>query len=386
MIKRNLIEHQLKTKIVFGTDCVNQIPDYARPFGDKVILITDGSSYSKLGYISKVKALLEKSGMKLIIYEDVNSNIKSDAVDEIAELVRKSKTNLVIGLGGTTVINVCKAVAMLATNPGSISDYLNGQKMERKSLSLLLVPTLPGTYFDLSSNLLITDYADDYKKIYEDEKIETDVLVVDPRLMVTLPANFTAASALNILVFAIESYISTMSNPISDSLAPRAIEYVMRNAKVLINDRDDIELRWNMAMAGILSSMSTRIAGLGTASALAFTLSSRYNIYQSVASALIIPHVMEFNLTAVPGKYVQIAKNMNEEVSQLTVVEAAIKAIESMRKLLFDLKVPQRLNEFSIPNEDIPLIAGHSREFHFLNNVPRPIAREDIINILVSAY
>lgn len=386
MIKRHLIEHQLKTNIVFGTDCINQIADYAKEFGDKVILITDGSTYSKLGYISKVKALLEKSGLKLIIYEDVNSNIKSDSVDEIAELVRKSKTNLILGLGGTTVINTAKAVAILATNPGSISDYLNGQKMEIKPLPLLLVPTIPGSYFDLSSDILVTDYTDNYKKIFADPKIETDVLLVDPRLMVTLPANFTAASALNILVFAIESYISTAANPISDSLAPRAIEYVMRNAKILINDRDDIELRWNMAMAGILSSMSTRIAGLGTTSALAFTLSSKYNIYQSVASALILPHVMEFNLTAVPGKYVQIAKNMNEEVQQLTVVEAAIKAIESIRKLLFDLKIPQRLSEFNIPNEDIPLIASHSREFHFLNNVPRPIAREDIINILVSAF
>ena len=95
---------------------------------------------------------------------------------------------------------------------------------------------------------------------------------------------------------------------------------------------------------------------------------------------------MEFNLTAVPGKYVQIARNMGEEVTQLTVVEAAIKAIESIRKLLFDLKIPQRLSEFNIPSEEIPLIAGHSREFSFLNDVPRPIAREDIINILMSAY
>lgn len=386
MIKRYLLEYQMRTRVVFGTDCVNQVADYAREVGTRAVLVTDGMSYNKFGYVSKVKTLLEKGDINVIVCEDVNPGIKSDGVDELGELVRKSKANLVVGLGGTTVINTAKALAVLATNPGSVLDYVSGQRMTKPSLPTILVPTVPGTYFDLSPNLLVTDYTDNYKKLFQDELIEVTTLMVDPRLMTTLPAHMTAASALFILTVAIEAYISMLSNPISDSLAPRAIEYVQKNAKMLVNDLDNIELRWNMAMAGILASMAARIAGLGTASAVAFVLSSRFNIYQSVAAALILPHVMEFNLTAVPGKYVQIARNMGEEVSDLTVVEAAIKAVESVRKLLFDLRLPQRLNEFNIPNEDLPLVAGHAREFPFLNDVPRPIAREDIINILTSAY
>jgi alcohol dehydrogenase class IV len=386
MIKRYLLEYQLKTRIVFGTDSVNQIADFASGIGDRAVLVTDGVAYNKFGYVSKVKTLLEKNNISVIVYEDVNSGIKSDGVDELGDLVRKSKANLVIGLGGSTVINTTKAAAILATNPGSISDYVSGQKMIKPSLPTFLIPTVPGTYFDLSNDILVADYTDNYKKIFQDDLIEVAMLLVDPRLMTTLPPNVTSSSAVFILVLAIESYISTLSNPISDSLAPRAIEFVQKNAKILSNDRDNIELRWNMAMAGILGSMSARIAGLGTASAMAFTLSSRFNIYQSVSAALILPHVMEFNLTAVPGKYVQIARNMGEEVGDLTVVEAAIKAVESVRKMLFDLRMPQRLNEFNIPNEDLPLVAGHAREFPFLNDVPRPLAREDIINILVSAF
>jgi len=386
MIKRYLLEYQFKTRIVFGTDTVNQIADYAGEYGDKVVLITDGMAYNKLGYVGKVKTLLEKNRLNVIVYEDVNSGIKSDTVDEIGDLVRKSKANLIIGLGGNTVTNVAKAAAILATNPGSITDYLSGQRMTKPSLPTFIIPTIPGIYFDLSNDILVTDYTDNYKKIFSDDKIDVSLLLVDPRLMTTLAGNFTAATSLSVLVYAIEAFISTLSNPIADSLAPRAMEYVIKNAKTLVNDKDNIELRWNMAMAGILSSMCARIAGMGTSAAIAYTLSSKYNIYQSVAMALILPHVMEFNLTAVPGKYVQIARSMNEEVSELTVVEAAIKAIESVRKLLFDLRMPQRLSEFNIPSEDIPLIAGHAREFTFLNEVPRPLAREDIINILTSAY
>jgi len=386
MIKRYLIEYQLKTKIIFGTDSLNQIADFASEVGDRAVIITDGASYNKFGYIGRVKTLIEKNDINVIVYEDVNSEIKSDNIDELGELVRKSKANLIIGLGGHSVINTAKAAAILATNPGSISDYLSGQKMTKPSLPTFLIPTVPGMYFDLSKDILITDYSDNYKKIFQDDLIEVSLLLIDPRIMTTMPANVTAASSMNILVLAIESYISTLSNPISDSFAPRAIEFVQKNAKILANDRDNIELRWNMAMGGILASMATRIAGLGTSSAIAFTLASHFNIYQNMASALILPHVMEFNLTAVPGKYVQIARNMGEEVGELTVVEAAIKAVESVRKLLFDLRIPQRLNEFNIATEDIPLIASHAREFTFLNDVPRPIAREDIINILTSAY
>lgn len=386
MIKKNLIDYQLKTHVKFGADVINQVGEFARELGDKIVLVTNGSAYHKYGYISKMKTLIEKNNLKLIIYEDITTDIKSDTVDEIGELVRKSKANLVIGLGGITVMNVTKAVALLSTNEGSITDYLNGMKMTTDPVPFMLIPTIPGSYFDLSNDMIISDYADNYKKMFSDSRMEAAMAVIDPKLMTTIPANFTAATALNSLVLAIESYISTTSNPISDSFSPRAIEYTMKSLKSAVTDRDNLEGRWNIAMGGILSSMSSRIAGLGTSSAIAFTLASKYNIYQSVAAAIIIPHVMEFNLTAVPGKYVQIAKNMGEDVASITVVEAAIKAIESIRKVLFDLKIPQRLSEYNVENEDIPLIAGHAREFTFLNNVPRPISREDIINILMSAF
>lgn len=385
MIKKNLLEYQLNTQILFGNDIVYQVVDYAKNLGDKVIILTNGSVFNKLGYVNKIKSVLEKSNLKIIVYEDVHSNIKSDEVDDIGELVRKSKANLIIGLGSTTVINVTKAVALLATNPGSINDYLNGQQMKESPVPFILIPTIPGTYFDLSHDFILTDYTDNYKRIFRDPKIEATVDIIDAKIMTTLPLNFTAASALNILVNAVESYISTNSNPISHSLAPRAIEYLMRSLKSVITDRENIEFRWDIAMAGILSSMATRITGLGASSSMGFVLSARYNIYEHVAKAIMLPHIMEFNLTSVPGKYVQIAKNMGEDVASVTIVEAAIKAIESVRKLLFDLKIPQRLSEYQVPNEDLPLIAGHAQEYHLLEAVPRPISKDDLINILISA-
>ncbi len=166
----------------------------------------------------------------------------------------------------------------------------------------------------------------------------------------------------------------------------RGIEFIGKNLKKVFTSHEDIDARSNIIMGYVLTALSLLTSQLGTAQAMALALSSRDNIYQNIAHAVFLPHVMEFNLTAVPNKYLQIAKALGENIANITVVEAAIKAIEGVRKLLFDLKVPQKLSEFNVKKEIFSVVSNIAYQYEFVNYVPSTLSKEDIYNILVTAY
>lgn len=386
MISPISMEFSIPTKIVFGIDSLSKIGETTLNYGNRVLLVTSGQSMRRTGLLDKVQNDLERNGLKVLVFEDVYSNPTSAVVDEATILARQAKCNVVVGLGSSSVINVAKSVSFLLNNDGFVLEYLNGKMGINSCMPCILIPTLFGVYNNVSPTFALVDANDRWKKIFVDEKVFPTITVIDPKTTITAPVNFIAASGLASISFAIEAYIANSSNAISDSLALRAIENISKSLKLAVNDRDNIDARSGIAMGTLLSGLAQLLSCFGACQALAFALTTKSDIYQNVATAIMLPHVMEFNLTAAPGKYVQIAKSLGEDVSSITVVEAAIKAVEGIRKLLFDLKIPQKLSEYNIKKEDFPIIASEARRYGFLNYVPRPLSREDLINILMSAF
>ncbi len=386
MPKLSAIEFFSPTRIYFGTDVINRIGEDLIEITDKVFIVTDGESMRRAGHLDKLETLLEKSGVEFVIYDTITRDPANEIVDEVGTLIRQSRVKIVIALGGRSVINSAKAAAYLAKNEGSITDYLNGREGLDEAVSVITIPTIPGIVESISSEFVLKDSKDKVKKYYQNKSLYPYACYLDPSLTLSLPLNYTVGSGFAVLALAIEAYISSAANTISDSLAIHAIEILGKTLKPLFLNKEDVSLRSSVLMASLLTSLALLTSSPGTSHALALALSGKANAYQNIMYAVILPHVMEFNLTAVPNKYVQIARALGEDISNITVVEAAIKAIEGVRKLLFDLKVPQRLSEYDIQKEDLPLVSGLARRYKFLSYTPSPITREDMLNILMTAY
>ncbi|PKL11741.1 MAG: iron-containing alcohol dehydrogenase, partial [Spirochaetae bacterium HGW-Spirochaetae-6] len=148
----------------------------------------------------------------------------------------------------------------------------------------------------------------------------------------------------------------------------------------------NINVRKTICEAGILASLALKFGSQGLAYAIAMVIKSVYGINQALAMSVILPYVMEFNLTTSANKLVFISKAFGDNISDISVVEAAIKAIENVRKISIENNIPQRLNELNIAEEDLLKIAKIARNYEFLHNLPRPVSREDILTILSSAY
>lgn len=380
------IEFALPTRIIFGTDVINRIGEIAVEYTNKVFLITAGDIMRKIGLLPKVESLLEKSGVDYILYDDVTRDPSIEVIDEIGTLLEQSRAKLVVALGGRSVINAAKAAAYLAKNEGSIVEYLNGKIGKDEAVSVITIPTIPGISQAFSDSFVLKDTNDNIKKEFKNKSLFPLISLLDPKITTSLPVNYTVGSGFAILSNAIESYISAASNSISDALALRSIELIGKNLRTVFMNKEDLTARTNLMMASVLVGLSLLTSKPGTCEAMALALSSKSDIYQNIAHAIMLPHVMEFNLTVAPNKYVQVARALGEDISNITVVEAAIKAIEGVRKLLFDLKVPQRLSDYKVNREDLPLISSVARRYSFLNYLPTPISKEDILNIMLTAY
>lgn len=380
------IEFALPTKIIFGTDVINRIGEIAVEYTNKIFLVTSGDTMRKIGLLPKVESLLEKSGVDYILYDNITRDPSIEVIDEIGTLLAQSRVKLVIALGGRSVINSAKAAAYLAKNEGSIVEYLNGKIGKDEAVSVITVPTIPAISQTFSDSFILKDTNDNIKKEFKNKSLFPLISLLDPKLTTSLPVNYTVGSGFAILSNAIESYISAASNSISDALALRSIELIGKNLRTVFMNKEDLTARTNLMMASLLVGLSLLTSKPGTCEAMALALSSKSTIYQNIAHAIMLPHVMEFNLTVAPNKYVQIARALGEDISNITVVEAAIKAIEGVRKLLFDLKVPQKLSDYKVNKEDLPLISSVARRYSFLNYLPTPISKEDILNIMLTAY
>ena len=386
MLIPHAIDFTLPTRILFGTDTVNNIGEIAVEYANKAFLITNGDTMRKIGLLPKIENLLEKSGVDYILYDNITRDPSNDILDEIISLLRQSRAKLIIALGGRSVINTAKACSYVALNDGSIVDYLNGKIGENKSIPVIAIPTIPGIENVICDYSILRDSNDGIKKEIKNNAIFPKVVIYDPKINISLPQNYIFTSGVAILSNAIESYISSLANAISDSLSLRAIELVAKNLRALLLNRDDITARSAVLMGSLLTELSLLTSKVGICNALGLALSSKTEIYQNIAMAVLLPHVMEFNLTVAPNKYVQIARAFGEDISKITVVEAAIKAVEGVRKLLFDLKIPQKLSDYNVNNEDLPHIASIARRYNFLNYLPTPVSKEDLLNIMFTAY
>ena len=386
MISLKSLEYFLPTRIIFGADVADRAGEVAKEYTDKVILVTNGRVMRKAGILEKMESVLKKSSVEYILYDGLDRDPSNETVDEIADLIRQSKVKLVVAFGGTSVINAAKAAGYVGKNEGKVVEYLNGEIGGDESVPILAIPTIPGILQQTNAEFILKDNNDSIKKVFKNPCLFPAVTLLDPNLTISLPINYTIGSCFSILSNAVESYISTKSNPVSDPLAENAIEIIGSNMKQVFQQKDDLSARSNIMMAGLLVSMSLLTSSAGSSEAMSLALSSKDKLYKSISHAIMLPHVMEFNLTAVPNKYVQIAKALGEDVSEVTVVEAAIKAVEGVRKMLFDLKVPQKLSDYKVNKENLPVIASTARRYQFMNFTPLPISKEDILNVLLSAY
>jgi len=372
-------------KIIFGPGGLSQVGAEAKRLGNKVLVVLGRSAMRKSGALNRLTRLLKENNLEYIVYENIPSDPTVETVDNGANFARKEGCNLVIALGGGSVLDTGKAISAMVTNEGSVADYQEiegkGRKFKTKPIPFIAIPTTSGTGSEATKNAVITNTKLGLKKSIRDPWLIPEIALVDPELTLSLPPYVTAICGGDALTQCVESYLGKKSQEITDALALHAIGLIGKSLVKTVKDGKNLEARKNMAMAALLSGLCLSNSGLGAAHALSHPLGVYYKIPHGLSCAVLLPYVMEYNLPVVTKRLTKIAQSLGEDISILSETENAQRAVDKVKDLLTQAGIKSNLSEWEIKKDNFSQLVKGSKGGS-LNNNPRDVSDEDLIELL----
>ncbi len=371
--------------VIYGKGSLVRLGAEAEGLGRKAMLVTGRESLKRSGILGKIESTLRSKGIESVLFEGVESDPSIETVDLGTQRAIESGCEMIIAVGGGSVIDTGKAIAGMVTNGGSVREYLEGRKISRRPIPSILIPTTAGTGAEVTKNSVLTNRQKLYKRSIRHRWLIPTAAIVDPELTLSLPPSITASTGMDTLAQLIEPYTSRKSTPITDALAIYGIELVGRCLKRVVENGEDTDARAGMSLASLLSGMALANSGLGAAHALSHPLGAHWGVPHGVGCAILLPHVMEFNLPAAREKYAAVARALGENVHGLGAEEAGKLAIEHVRRLCREIGIPSGLAEFGVRKEDLKTVATESRGSSLRGNPIEP-TDEELIALLGKAF
>ena len=371
------------TDIHFGCGMVRSLPERIKSAGgSRVFLITD-PGVRAAGVLDEVTRVLQGAAVGFTVCDRVKPDSGSALIDETAAELNESGCDTVAGVGGGSSLDTAKAVAALATNPGSALAYVGLHKVPNRPLPMIAIPTTAGTGSEVTLWSVFTDDTRAVKVAIGSALLYPTVALCDPELTLNLPPALTAATGMDALAHAIECYTNNACQPISGALALQAIELIGRHLRSAALNGRNLESRYAMLLASTMAGIAMNPTRLGLAHALAMPLGSwQLRVPHGVVLALTLPAVMEFNYPAEPGRFVDVARALGESVHRLPRLEAAARAVKAVRDLARDIGIPAGLSEFGVREEHIGPVVEEALKSGNVAVNPRRASAEDLARIL----
>lgn len=374
--------------IIHGIHSLDSVVEEIRKLGGTKVLVVTDSGIREAGLLTRLMDRIQRGKIPVDVFDDVNPDPELRKVESCVSLLKKGGHDLVIGLGGGSPLDVAKYSAAFLFHEGAVRDYLGRHLLKRRGLSSIMIPTTAGTGSEVTWAAVFHDERDHIKKAVWSPFIQADSVIIDPSLTLSMPLELTIDTGMDALIHGFEACVAVGSSPITDALALEAIRLIHRAFRVVTKDRDNLEARYHMSLSAMLSGLAFCNSGLGAIHALALLLDSEYGFTHGRSLAVLTPSIMEFNLSARPDKYAQLALALGEKTGGLKEDEAARKAIESVISLADDLGISLKLRDYGIEKGNLEAMGKRAYEIgrRLLPMNPRSLNEGDSVRIYQEAY
>lgn len=384
-----MYEFNLPTKIIFGIDALERLGEEVTRLGSSALLVTGKSAMQKSGILDCVRSIVP-SRVKLSIFDRVLPEPDTEMVDEATHQVKEKGCDLVIGLGGGSALDVAKTCAGLA-NEGefsSVADYLEGEGTKRLAspgIPFVAIPTTAGTGTEVTMNSVIINRTLKSKRSFRSPWLFAKLAIIDPRLTLSLPARVTATSGMDTLTHLIEGYISKKATTFTDPIALDGIKLVAEGLVRAVNGGNDLAAREKMCQASLFGGILISNSGLGIAHGISSFMGVLFQVPHGLANAVLLPYVMEFNLSACQEKFKRMALALGQAIEGFSGEEAGRLAIDSVKKIARDIGIPENLSRIGIDRADLPTLAKRSLTSSSTKKNPRVVNYDDLLKLLEKA-
>lgn len=381
---------KLPTRVIFGQGAALKLAEPLRsyvPDAQRVMVVT-GPRVSKDPYFARIVEALEKKGISCAVYKDTMPEPPVYAVDAAAKALRESGAQAVVAIGGGSVIDSAKAMAMLASNPGSVREYLFGgsRTVDAPPLPLLAIPTTAGSGSEVTASSVIDDTEKGVKLSITHESLIPRCAVIDPLMHQGMPPTITAATGMDALTHAIEAYVSKNANPMSDACAEKCIALVARHLRTAVQHGENLEARSGMAVAAVLGAAAFMNGGLGAVHGISQAIGGVAHTSHGKTNAVMLPHVMACNLPGATEQYARVAELLQGRALEGEAAKKAWTAVEAVQALSDDIGISDRLSAMGVGREMFEEIVQGTLDYRLLPLNPVPIAKETVYHLLEQAF
>ena len=368
---------QLPKRVVFGIGLEEKIGEEAKGLGAKKALIVTDETMKKLGLCEKVKKTLKKM-VEVDIFERVEPEPTLDVAETVAR-VSRDNYDLIVGIGGGSVMDMAKIAAAVAANPEQrVHDFFGVNMIKKQSVPKIFIPTTAGTGAE-ATPFAIFDVQGKKRSIASPYNL-ADVIFIDASFTATMPPRITASTGMDALSHAIEAFLLLGSNLVTDSFALEAMTMIAANLEEAFLHGNNLDARLKMSLAAMLAGAAFGNAGVIAGHAIAHTFGAKYKIPHGVSVALTLPYIIEYNNLAVKEKLARVARALGE--SGQTEEASASRASAHVKSMLETLELPTRLSDLNVPVEDLPKLAEDMLKAKgYLARNPRKIESEDAVKI-----
>jgi len=378
---------QTVPKIIFGCGAVKKLGEVAKSLGAGRVAVVTDPGIVQAGVHEPVMAALDSVGLHPGLFADVEPDPKIEIVDDCLSFIEHHEADLVVGLGGGSSLDICKAAAVMRTNEGPVRRYAGVNLVPKPGLPALLIPTTAGTGSEVTSIAVLSDTANEVKVGVVSDHMFARAVLLDPELTLGLPPHITASTGLDALIHAIESYTGNQATFLTEPLALRAIELIARHLRAAYANGANLEARIGMLQASLLAGMAFANTQTAGAHACALSLGGKFHVAHGVATSLMLPAVMRFNCIAAPEKFTRIAEAFGEPVEGLAPMAKARKAIAAVEGLIRDVGFKLGLENYGVGRQDIPgLAAGAMIAARLWKNNPRSISEDQVTAIFEDSF
>ncbi|PJI33125.1 iron-containing alcohol dehydrogenase [Acinetobacter pseudolwoffii] len=370
-------------KLITGQSALQYLVQAIEQFKVQKPLIVTDQGVVKSGTIQYVLDLLT---VEYSIFDAVKPEPELEQVQECIDVYHAQQCDAVLAVGGGSALDIAKCVAALAGQVGDIHEFVGTDKIKGRDIPLIVIPTTSGTGSEVTNIAILSDTANQMKQGIVSDFLLPDVAIVSPIMSVSCPASVTAASGVDALVHALEAYISVNHSDITDALAVQAIELIVEYLPQAYALPNNLVAREKMATASLMAGLAFGNAGVGAVHALAYPLGGKYKMPHGISNALMLPHVLKWNVIGCAERLSHIATILKLNKGQ-NHQENAESLVEFLHKFSEQLNIPAGLRSFGIHESDIPALAAEAIKVErLLKNNPRQLSITDIEAIYFEAY
>lgn len=378
-------EFFVKSDIVFGRDSVKELPKVVQGYNAKKVMLVYDAGVKVAGIADKVLESLKEANVEIIIFDKVIPNPTNQVVEEAAKMAQDAGVDTFVAVGGGSSIDLTKAVDVLMTNPGPISQYGGIGMVKNELLPLIAIPTTAGTSSEITNVSALIDTEKVIKYVVIDNKLVPSKVIIDPEFTKTMPASVTAATGMDAITHAVESYISNMATPLTEYNSLQGLKIIYKNLPTAVKDGSNMDAREQMMLGCVITGFGFSNANLGLVHGIAHTLSAHFQLAHGMANATVLPYVMAYNADSCPEKMVELAKAIDIPVSG-DVEKDKYLLSEELLKLTKELGI-KTLSEQGIKEEDFDMLAEDVLHEPVLGFNPKQgVTKEDVLAILKKAY